>query len=683
MLLEDISAPITTLAGIGGKTARHFHKLGIRSVGDLLQHYPRDYEDRSTFTSLAEAHATGKATTVATITLMDYIGKPSNPVLRIFINDGTELAALVCFGRNFLSRKFSPGMKVFVSGQFEMRYGKLQSTRFIIEPYTESPKEFGKILPIYPTTEDLPQTILRSAVQAALRQYLPLLDDPLPPSLLAARSLPPLPEALAAIHFPPDRAALTRARTRLIYQELFFLQVIVVRAAMKRKTQLQAPVHFPRTLQERVRRSLPFPLTPDQEKALEEIYADTTSPRPMARLLQGDVGSGKTLVALLAALPYIEAGHQVAFMVPTELLALQHAETAHTLLSPFGIRTALLAGTLQPAARRTLLSAILRGEVDLVIGTHTLFSDDVAYRNLRLVIIDEQHKFGVSQRARLLEKASHPDLLLMTATPIPRTMALTLYGDMDMSTIKTMPPGRKPVRTHLAVLGKEEKVYTWVEKELEKGHQAYFVYPLIGESEKLELRNAESMVEFLRRRYPRWKVALIHSRIPDEEKERIMREFMQGTIRILVATSVIEVGVNVPTATCIVIEHAERFGLATLHQLRGRVGRSDRQSYAFLVYSPDLTEEAKARLRTMKETTDGFLIAEKDLEIRGPGDLLDGTIQAGHLRLRIAHLTRDAPLMHEVRKDVEALLARDPGLLRPEHTLIRTLIERTDKEPAL
>jgi ATP-dependent DNA helicase RecG len=445
----------------------------------------------------------------------------------------------------------------------------------------------------------------------------------------------------------------------------------------------RAAVRTPRRLEAGLRDAalarLPFTLTPDQATVLAEIEADLGAPWPMARLLQGDVGSGKTLVALLSALLVTAGGGQVAFAAPTELLARQHAENAARLVEPIGVRVAFLSGAVAGEPRQLLLTALAAGEIDILFGTHALFSRDVAFRRLGFVVVDEQHKFGVRQRMAMLAKGEAPDLLLMTATPIPRTLALTAFGDLDVSTIRTMPPGRLPVITHLARQANAGKVYRRVREELDRGRQAYFVYPLIGGPESGDepeassgpaLKDAESAFRQLRDEiYPGVEAALIHSRVPEEEKVRAMAGFAAGRVKVLAATSVVEVGVDVANAACMVVEHAERFGLSTLHQLRGRVGRSTVQSYAFLVYGDDLTPEGVERLKIMKETTDGFRIAERDLALRGPGELL-GVRQSGFLRFRVADLARDADLLFSARDEARRILTEDPGFLRPENSPI-------------
>jgi ATP-dependent DNA helicase RecG len=414
-------------------------------------------------------------------------------------------------------------------------------------------------------------------------------------------------------------------------------------------------------------------LTGDQITALKEIRLDLAGAEPMNRLLQGDVGSGKTLVAWISALYALSGGAQVAFMAPTELLARQHAESAASLLGDLGIRLAFLTGSVRNKERRLLLEAVREGEVDILIGTHALFSAEVVFKNLRYVIIDEQHRFGVEQRLALLAKATVPDLLLMTATPIPRTLSLTVFGNLNISTLKTMPAGRKPVVTHLVSEASRKRMYQAVGVEFSRGHQAYFVYPRIDDSGEDDVRDVTNMFEYLKEEYPLIPSALIHSRLDEEEKIAILRSYQQGELSYLVSTSVVEVGIDIPNATVMVIEHAERFGLSALHQLRGRVGRSDLQSYCFLVFSSQLTEEAKSRLTVLKNSNDGFYIAEQDLLIRGPGEL-SGVRQSGYLRLTFASLTEDLALIQLAREEADRILSSKDGLLGAEHEAIRSVL---------
>lgn len=684
MVLAELRQSVSRLNGIGPAKAKDLAKLGVRSVADLLQLAPRDYEDRKTPRSFRSAYAGEYANTTATVVGHEFVGRGTGRTLKVLLDDDTGIAALLCFGRNFLQRQLPIGREIRVCGPFRVRYGELQSSTFTFEGTDRQSGEFGRILPVYPLAGNLRQGDVRSAVAQALERTVKLLASDVPAGLRDKHDLWRTPEALERLHYPDALDHVPHARKSLAYRELFYLQLKLARQALQRATETREPLRLPRTLQRRAQSRLPFSLTEDQITALDEITSDIGSGTPMSRLLQGDVGSGKTLVALLSALPCIELGYQAVFMAPTELLARQHAETAADLLSPLGIEVVLLSGTVTKAQRQPLLEAIAGGRASLIVGTHAVFTKSVEFRSLRLAIIDEQHRFGVLQRLSLTQKGRTPDVLLMTATPIPRTLALTVFGDMHVSTIKSMPPGRKPVVTHLARHGNEKKVYDWVRKELAKGHQAYFVYPLIEESESLELKDALSTYQELSSTvFPEYTVGLIHSRLGEEEKRSAMERFKNGEINILVATSVVEVGVDVPNATCMVVEHAERFGLAALHQLRGRVGRAHHQSYAFFVYSPNLTEDGKRRLRTMLEQSDGFALAEEDLKIRGPGDFA-GVRQSGYLRLRIADISTDLRLMTSAREDAFSLLHEDPGLLAPDHEPIRTTLqEYADSEPAM
>jgi ATP-dependent DNA helicase RecG len=676
VFLRELTQPVQYLKGIGPRLAELFAKLDIHTVADLLLHVPRQYEDRREITLLSRAPDRERAHVKIEVVAQDELGFGRKRTLKVLVRDSSGSATLVCFGRNFLERVFLPGKKFLVSGVFTRRFGEIQAASFDYLPLEEYEQKATKVFPVYPLTVGLPRKTIQRAVERALALYAGTIDDELPVALRERYAFPAKNEALAAVHFPPDDAALARARRLLVYEELFYLELVILRRARERKIKrLQRPaIAF--DLRQRLLARLPFRLTADQERAASEIEHDLFSAYPCLRLLQGDVGSGKTLVALIAALAVVESGGQVAFMAPTELLARQHAATTARLVEPLGVRTALLAGTLGSASRQRLLDALAAGDIDLLIGTHALFSGDVVYKKLGLVIIDEQHRFGVLQRKALVAKGGDPDLLLMTATPIPRSLALTAFGDLDTSLLKEKPPGRPPVITHLTREGNEHKVYDRVRVELSRGRQAYFIYPLIEESEKVDLKNAIAMFEHLSRDvFPERRIGLIHSRLDEEAKNQTMERFARGELDILVATSVVEVGVDVPNATAMVIEHAERFGLSALHQLRGRVGRSAHQSYAFLIYGENLTEDAVRRLRIMLSTNDGFAVAEEDLRIRGPGALL-GVVQSGYLRLNFADLAADAGVLLQARQDVAALLAADPGLLAEEHRVVREVLER-------
>jgi ATP-dependent DNA helicase RecG len=677
MFVQELKQPVSRLKGIGEAAVKSLASMEIFSVSDLLLHYPFRYEDRKKTVPLVYGRREETVNTKAVVTGHEFFGWGAKKALKVFVQDETDSAVLLCFGRSFLKEKLPIGMEIFLFGQFQFKFGELQSSSFDFEPVgDEESALFGKILPIYHLAGSLTQKNLRKAVSQALREYAVSINDELNIPLYVKYNFLSKEESLSTIHFPESEELLKRARDMLIYEEFFHLQLVIGRRSIKQHSFERESRQLPSTLQEKLKESLPFQLTSDQLKVLHEIRTDMESSSAMCRLIQGDVGSGKTLVAFMAAMPVIEMGRQAALMAPTELLARQHAENGARLLANLGVRIAFLTGNINAENRKNLLNELKEGHIDLIVGTHALFTEDVAFKDLALAIVDEQHRFGVKQRVALLSKGSHPDLLLMTATPIPRTLALTAFGDLDVSTIRTMPAGRKAIETHLARIGNEQKVYDFVRNELAAGRQAYFVYPLIQQSEKMDLKDAESMYHHLENEiFPEFKLGMIHSKVDEDIKEHTMKAFVKKEIDLLVATSVVEVGVDVPNATIMVIEHAERFGLSALHQLRGRVGRGEDQSYNFLLYSPDLTEEGKKRIMVMKENSDGFIISEEDLKLRGPGELT-GVRQSGFLRLRIADLSHNLDVMLQARDEVRELLNEDPGFLNPENRNLRELFSK-------
>lgn len=680
MTLGELQQPVTRVAGVGPAVAELLRKLGVTTVAELLLHAPRDYEDRSEHRPFQRALSGETVNTTAEVLAHDYVGSGPRRTLRVYLRDESGIAALLCFGRNFLANRLPPGARIRVAGAFGYRRGEIQASAFDFAPAETPGENFDRILPIYPSTEGLGQGQLRKIIAAALRDYGYHVEETLPASLRREQELLALAEALRGLHAPASLEEAAQARRSLAFLELFELQLEVARRAVTREKNRVRRLQAPRRLQRAIRDALPFSLTEDQEAALTDLRHDMETESQSARLLQGDVGCGKTLVAFLAAAPYMEAGQQAVFLAPTELLAQQHYRNARELLEPFGVDLAFLSGSSRPEEREETEERISSGRARLIVGTHATFTERVDFAALRFVIVDEQHRFGVMQRQALIAKGYKPDVLFMTATPIPRTLALTAFGDMETTTIRQMPAGRKTIRTHLARTENADRVYARVARELAAGRQAYFVYPIIEQTKKSDLRDAESMAEELAQGvFPDYRVGLIHSRIPEEEKESRMAAFVAGEIQVLVATSVVEVGVDVANATNMVITHAERFGLASLHQLRGRVGRGSEQSYCFLLYEEPLTDDAKARLRVMKEHADGFAIAEEDLRIRGPGDLA-GTRQAGYLRFRVADLGRDMELMLRAREAAFAILREDPGLISPEHAALREIFSRHEAE---
>ena len=687
MLIGEIQTPVSNLYGAGKTTIEQLTRLGIATVGDLLRFWPRAWEDRSRYNTLSEWNAFHKLNVPVTIMDQQWFGYGRMKTLKLVISDSEGVRGeLACFNRPFLEKAFPEGTKALVYGSFSVKYGAIQSSSFDIEKYDTAER---RILPVYPLTQGLTQTKLRKLIEQALNSYARGIDSELPADVLNKYGYPDKRAVLFAMHRPASLEEAEAARTALIFEEFFLYEAAVGMRALERRGVLpRTPVRDDASagtaqsagalqyayspLQKELLSRLPFTLTGDQQAVTAEINADIDGTAPAARLIQGDVGSGKTLVAFLACVKVIEGGGQAALMAPTELLARQHADTAAKLLEPLGIRLAFLTGNLKAAGRSQLLQQLAAGNIDLIIGTHALFSAQTLYKNLRMVVIDEQHRFGVLQRSAIIQKGIDsgkkvPHFLMMSATPIPRTLALSMFGDLDISVIKTMPPGRKPVITYVASESKAEKVYYFIGQDILAGKQAYFVYPIIEDSDTFNLKSAEDMFAELTRDFPHHRLALIHSKVPEEEARTIMQEFRSGAIHILVATSVIEVGVDVPNATCMVIEHADRFGLSALHQLRGRIGRGSDQSYCFLLYGKNITETGMARLKVMASTTDGFVIAEEDLKLRGPGDI-GGVEQSGYCGFELADPIRDFALLEKARIAAFEMLAAQRGLYQQEAT---------------
>ncbi|MBR1918942.1 MAG: ATP-dependent DNA helicase RecG [Spirochaetales bacterium] len=679
MLIAELENSVSSLKGVGPAARNDYAKLGISTFADLLHLSPRGYDDRSVMTTLDDV--TEENTQInSEIYVMShtYFGgfKRGQRTLKVVCKEksGRNLS-LLCFGRAFLEKQLSVGSAWYINATVTKNRGEWQTSAFSVYR-TQEEAGVGKILPIYPLSGNLTQKIIRRDVGNILSNRFLVFDDEMPSYLYEKYDLLHTDQAIRLLHFPNNMGDVERARRSLALSELLLMEIGVKREGNPGKRRSgKAQIS---KLERDFIRKLPFSLTEDQKSCLEDIRNDLDSSFQMNRLLQGDVGCGKTLIAWMSALHVIDHHGQVAFMAPTELLARQHAEKAAELLEPLGVRIAFITGDVKGKGRKLLLEALRRGDVDIAIGTHALFSRDIEYRNLRYVIIDEQHRFGVEQRQTLSAKGINPHMLMMSATPIPRTLALTFFGDLSVSTIHTMPGGRKPIITHLVTEHGREKMYQAVGVEFKRGHQAYFVYPKIDDEGESDLRDVTTMYDFLRNKYPEVPSALIHSRLPEEEKMDILERFRRKELMYLVSTSVVEVGIDIPDATCMVIEHSERFGLAALHQLRGRVGRSSLQSWCFLVFSNSLTDDARSRLSVMRDTTDGFIIAEKDLEIRGPGEFA-GARQSGFLRLRYASLAGDIELIEIAGSEAEEIIARDRGLISAENYMLRTLLQKEDK----
>ena len=674
----DLLTPVTYLKGVGPRRAEMLRRLGIVTAGDLLHHIPHRYEDASTVSRIAALAPGMDATVIGTVISKGIL--PTRKGLRVFqavVKDESGMIEAAWPGQPFLDRAIAKDDVLLLSGRVRFFHGRqLQPREFVNLGAEAEGASGGRVLAVYPATEGLSFKQIRALVDAHLDALLALVEDPFPAALLRRAEVPPLREALRMVHRPSSIAEAMRGRSRLAFDELFFIHVLHRRAKdLARERRHGIVFENRRALTTRLRGTLPFTLTGAQVRAVREIFADMGSDRRMHRLLQGDVGSGKTVVALFAALLAVENGWQAAIMAPTELLAEQHARTLEGLLAPLEMRPLLVTGSLGAAERRQAARQLAADAPLIAVGTHALVQSDTRFGRLGLAVVDEQHRFGVEQRAALGAKGERPDVLLMSATPIPRSLALTLYGDLDVSVLDERPPGRRPVTTALRPESARARVMAFVDRQLGLGRQAYIVYPVIAESEKTDLKAATTMHAALAAGpFAHRRLALLHGRLPAEERDAIMRAFRDHAIDVLVATTVIEVGIDVPNATVMCIEHPERFGLSQLHQLRGRVGRGAEESYCILL--GDVGPEARERLRVVEGTEDGFEIARADLRLRGMGDLF-GERQSGVPTFRVADPLRDEALNDVARRLASAILERDPVLERPEHAAIRrTLRDR-------
>jgi ATP-dependent DNA helicase RecG len=670
-----LDMPVTYLKGVGPARAESLRRLGIITARDLLFHIPRRYEDASTISSIASLEPGMDGTIIGQVISKGII--PTRRGLRIFqavLRDDSGMIEASWPGQPFLDRTIEKGDMMLLTGPVRFFHGRqLQPREYIHLGKDDEGVKGGRVLAVYPATEGLSFKVIRGVIDAHLDTLLPLLKEYLPADVLKRAGVPDLREAMRMVHRPTSIAEGNVGRSRLAFEELLFVHMLHRRAnALVREKRHGIAFENRRKLTSALKKALPFTLTNAQTGALREIVADMTSDRKMHRLLQGDVGSGKTIVALFAALLAMENGYQAAIMAPTELLAEQHARTLTKLLAPLEIAPILVTGSLSATERRNAAAMLARAEPTLVIGTHALIQEAAVFGKLGFVTIDEQHRFGVDQRAAIAAKGESPDILLMSATPIPRSLALTLYGDLDVSTLDERPAGRQPVSTVMRPESARERVLQFVARETEKGRQAYVVYPVIEESEKTDLKAATTMYEQLSAGpFAGRVVGLIHGRVPADERETIMRAFRDGKIDILVSTTVIEVGIDVANATVMLIEHPERFGLSQLHQLRGRVGRGAEASYCILL--GDVGEEAAERLRIFTDTDDGFEIARADLRLRGMGNLF-GQEQSGEATFRIADPIRDEDLNLKARESAEMILNRDPELSSRENAGIRKVM---------
>jgi ATP-dependent DNA helicase RecG len=676
MPAEPLAMPAQFLSGVGPQRAELLARLGLHTARDVLFHFPRDYQD---LTDLASIATLEEGQLVRLRGTVSEFAQRTTSAGRLMLGVLVQLAEgggvrALWFDQPYMRDRFAPGQEVVLSGKPRLRGGIWQMSHPQVQWIERDAEDTGgNLLPIYPATEGLSQLALRKIVRGILASHLEFLEEVFPADYLAAHHLLPLREALPELHFPANREQLRQAQRRFIYQELLILQLAL---ALRRQRQFEdrqaPPLEATAKIDARILRLLPFELTAGQKQAIAEVQADMARPHPMHRLLQGDVGSGKTIVAVYAMLLAIAHQHQAALMAPTEILARQHADTLGSVLSLSRVRWAVLTGGQSAAQRRELLEQLRTGEMDAVIGTQAILQADIEFARLGLVVIDEQHKFGVLQRAHLKHAALAPHYLVMTATPIPRTMTMTQFGDLDVSTLSDCPPGRQPVHTYLAEPDQRERWWEFMARKLREGRQGYVVTPRVEESDDAAAVSVDQAYESLTNGpLAEFRVGQIHGRMSSVEKDAVMADFRSGRLQVLVSTTVIEVGVDVPNATLLAIEDGQQFGLSQLHQLRGRVSRGSQPGYC-CVFANIGNELARRRLQAFVETTDGFRLAELDFELRGPGDVL-GTRQHGLPPLRIADLARDAEVLQEARCDALAMVAADPGLALPEHERLRRM----------
>ena len=670
----DLDKDVKYIKGVGPNRVQLLNKLGIFTLRDLITYYPRTYEDRSKPKAIAEC-VNGEEVLIEGIACgrVAEVRLKGKTMQRLLVRDETGSCTITWFNQSYLKNKFEAGEKYKFYGKITNNFGKITMTSPVFD---EKQKNFntGKIIPLYPLTYQLSQNVLRKIMEAGLVEVEGKLQETLPAYLLEEYGLEEINEAARQIHFPKELKDFERARKRLVFEELLSTQLALI--TLKNSYQSEGEgIQFDKNVKmSEVIHQLPFQLTKAQLRVLEEIDSNMEAKTSMNRLLQGDVGSGKTVVAMCAAYKAVKCGYQAAIMAPTAILATQHLENFQKMLEELNIKCELLISGISKKKKEQLLERLAKGEIDILIGTHAIIEENVVFKNLGLVVTDEQHRFGVKQRTKIAEKGENPDVLVMTATPIPRTLALILYGDLDISIIDELPPNRKKIETFAVNKKMTERVNGFIEQQIKEGRQAYIVCPLVEEDEESDLKSVEKLYETYQKEiFPQYRVDYIHGKMRPKQKDEIMERFKLGEIDILISTTVIEVGVDVPNSNIMVVENAERFGLAQLHQLRGRVGRGDYQSYCVLKYE-GRSETLKERMKVMCSTNDGFIISEKDLELRGSGDFF-GTVQHGLPEFKIANLFEDMPILKSVQGIATQILKDDPKLEKEENVLLKNLIK--------
>ncbi len=672
----DLEKNVQFIKGVGEARAKLLNRLGIFNLKDLITYYPRTYEDRSIPKKIDELvdgeEALIEGIPVTRVSVVRIRGNMT--IIKMSVRDDTGMCQMTWFNQPYLKTMFKPGEKYKFYGKVKKKGNKVEMSSPVYDK-DESSKNTGKIIPIYPTTMNLPQTTLRRIIENGLNEVDGNIEESLPSYIVDKYNVCDLNTAIRQIHFPKSFDDFSIARKRLVFEELLSMQIALL--ALKNQYSVDVKgIEFDKNVKmSDVINSLPFNLTRAQLRVLEEIDNDMENSKPMNRLLQGDVGSGKTVVAEIAAYKCVKCGYQAAIMAPTAILATQHLESFTQVLEKFGIRCELLISGITKKKKEDILERLKNGEIDILIGTHAILEDNVVFKNLGLVVTDEQHRFGVRQRSIITQKGDNPDVLVMTATPIPRTLALILYGDLDISIIDELPPNRKIIETYAVTKGMEDRVNVFLKKQIDEGRQAYIVCPLVEENEEINAKSVMELAENYKNKvFPEYRLEYLHGKMKPKEKDAIMESFKNGDIDILISTTVIEVGVNVPNSSIMVVENAERFGLAQLHQLRGRVGRGEYQSYCILKYNGN-SDVIKKRMKVMTSTNDGFVISEKDLELRGSGEFF-GTRQHGIPEFKIANLFEDIETLKSVQAVAMRIIDEDPKLEKDKNKLLKKIVER-------